>query len=177
MSPTFRYARILNGFSFLISRRSAVSWRTREISLLRIARHGGPSIDSQTIRLDLVVEDAGPSLGEGSRDRVMRSRRSVTEQATAAARATNLRRSGPRRAGALDELVDHRCRDTRREALAVVPLDGDLAAHFVPVGTFERSAHSGRRIADSFEAVEDVPVAIDVALRDLPVVGSGVSRS
>ena len=57
-----------------------------------------------------------------------------------------------------------------------VPLRGDLAADFVPVAAFERGPHGDGRVANALEAVEDVAVAIDVALGDLPVVRPGVAR-
>ena len=46
----------------------------------------------------------------------------------------------------------------------------------LPVATLKRPAHRGGSVANPLEAVEDVAVAIDVALGDLPVVGAGVAR-
>ena len=93
-----------------------------------------------------------------------------------AARAADLGSGRPGRPGAGDELVNRRRRDARCEPLAVVPLGGDLPADFVPVRAVERRSHGHGRIADAFEAVEDVPVAVGVALGDFPVVRAGVPR-
>ena len=46
----------------------------------------------------------------------------------------------------------------------------------VPVAALQRLAHGGGRVADALEAVEDEPVAVDVPLGDLPVVGAGIAR-
>ena len=60
MSAPLRYARILNGLSFLISRRSAISRRMRAI-----ARLSNP----QAFRLDAVVEQARAAARERGGDR------------------------------------------------------------------------------------------------------------
>ena len=49
-------------------------------------------------------------------------------------------------------------------------------ADAVPVARRQRRPHRGRRVPDALEAVEDVRVAVDMALGDLPVVGAGVAR-
>src|SRR5438445_3567440 len=167
MSAPLRYARILNGLSSLISRRSAISRRMRAI-----ARLSNP----EAFALDLVVEQPRAARGEGASYRGARVGGAVAEQATAAAGAADLGGRRPRRPGAFDQIVDCRRRDARREPLAIVPFDRDLAADLVPVAALERDAHRGRRLANPFEALEDVAIAVDVALGDLPVVRARISR-
>src|SRR5450759_2635931 len=167
MSAPLRYARILNGLSFLISRRSAISRRMRAI-----ARLSKP----QAFGLDMVVEQACPARRELVGDRRPSGRRAVTEEASAAAGAAHL---GCRRTCGLrprDQVVDGRCRDAGRQPLAVVPLDGNLATDLVPVAALERGPHRERRVADPLEAIEKVTVAAGVALGDVPVVRSGIAR-
>src|SRR5215510_13715664 len=119
MSAALRYARILNGFSSLISSRSAISRRMRAIAALS---------KPESFRFDAVVEQAGAAVGERLCDRPAGRRRAVAEQAAAAARAADLRCRGAGRKRAVDEIVDRRRRDARREPLAVVPLDRDVPA-------------------------------------------------
>src|SRR5437762_13777131 len=146
MSATFRYARILNGFSFLISRRSAISRRMRAMAALS---------NAQTFHLDLVLDHARSARGQRGRDRLSRGRRSIAEQASAAAGAADL---GCRGAGALgprDQLFDCVGRHAGGQLPPVVPLAIDLAAHFVPVGAQEGLTHGDSRVADALEAIED----------------------
>src|ERR1700704_2866813 len=112
MSAPFRYARILNGLSLLISSRSAISRRIRAI-----ARLSKP----QTFRLDAVVEQARPAVSQGGGDRRMRLGRAVAEKTAAAARAAPLGGSRPGRRCAGDQVVDGWRRDARRQPLAVFP--------------------------------------------------------
>src|SRR5436305_9977733 len=112
MSAPFRYARILNGLSFLISRRSAISRRIRAMAGLS---------NPQSFGLDVVVEHARASSRERFCDAATYLGRPIAEQAAAAARATDLRR---RRAGAScpgDQVLDGGGGDTGGEPLAVVP--------------------------------------------------------
>src|SRR6267143_569963 len=106
MSAPLRYARILNGLSFLISSRSAISRRIRAIATLS---------KPQPFHLDAVVEQARPAVGKRGGDRRMRPGRAVAEKTPAAARAAHLggSRSGRRRAG--DQVVDGWRRDARRQ--------------------------------------------------------------
>src|SRR5438067_13040476 len=152
MSAPLRYARILKGLSSLISRRSAISRR-----ILAIATLSNP----QAFRLDLVVEQPRAAGGERRGDRALRVGRAVADQAAAAPRAADLGACRAGRHGTRDEIVDSRCRDTRREPLAIFPFPGDLAAHFVPVAALERGAHRDRRVANVLEAVEGVLIAVD----------------
>src|SRR6266852_4469475 len=119
MSAPLRYARILNGLSSLISRRSAISRRMRAI-----ARLSKP----EAFGLDMVVERPRAAGCERFGDRGSRARRTVADQASAAARAAHL--AGRRTCGfrARHQIVDRRRRDARRQALAGFPLDANLAA-------------------------------------------------
>src|SRR6185295_14360523 len=117
MSAPLRYARILNGLSVLISRRSAISR-----SIRAIARLSNP----QAFHLDMVVEHSSASGGERRGHRRSRLRRAVTEETAAAARAADLGGRRARGGGAADQLVDRRSRNARRQPFAVVPFRGDL---------------------------------------------------
>src|SRR5512146_2034882 len=75
VSAAVRYARILKGFSFLISRRSAISARIRAIARLSTAvqtahRRSGDSerIDDEAARLDREIEHAGARFAHGLAD-------------------------------------------------------------------------------------------------------------
>src|SRR5262245_11841808 len=166
MSAPFRYARILNGLSSLISRRSAVSRRMRAIAWLS---------KPQTFSLDAEVQKTRPAGGERFGDRLSCRRGAVAKETAASSGAANFRPSGARGGGASDEVLDGSRGDAGCQPLPVVPFDGDLSADFVPIATQQRAAHRYRGVADPLEAVEDVPVTVDVALSDLPVVGARVS--
>src|ERR1051325_1556131 len=170
MSAPLRYSRILNGLSSLISSRSAISRRMRAMAELSIACHPQP------LAFDREVEQPGAALSEGPGDGRARFRRSVAEEASAAAGAADLRRGRAGFPGASDEIVDRRSRHAGRETLAIFPLRGDLAAHLVEVAPLERDAHRDRCVANALERIVDLPIAVDVTLRDVPVVGSRVAR-
>src|SRR5438552_6174504 len=129
-----------------------------------------PLSNSKAFVLDPIVEQPRTAGYERLGDRGACLRRPVTKQAAAAAGAADLRRRGAGRARTHDEIVDRRSRHAGREALAVLPLCRDVAADIVPVPALQRVAHRAARVANALEAVEDVPVAVDVALGDLPVV-------
>src|SRR5215831_6737198 len=167
MSATLRYARILNGFSPLISRRSAISERMTAMAALS---------NPETFRLDVKVEDACTTLLQCRRDGRLTVGRSVAEQAPAAAGAADLRGGGARDARPAHEIVDFRRRDARREPFPVIPFGGDLTADFVPVAPLERVTHRHGRIANPFERIEDVAVAVQMSLDDFPVVRARVPR-
>src|SRR5438045_3558556 len=99
MSAPFRYARILNGLSFLISRRSAISPRMRAMARLS---------NAEAFHLDLEIEHACSARREGVGDRLARRGRSIAEEAPASAGAAYLGRrgAGPRCAG--DQILDRR---------------------------------------------------------------------
>src|SRR3989442_6738657 len=82
MSAPFRYARILNGLSFLISRRSAISRRMWAIARLS---------NSQAFDLDSVVEESRAAGRERLGDRRSCRRRTVAEETPTAARAADFR--------------------------------------------------------------------------------------
>src|SRR4051812_4504461 len=102
MSAPFRYARILNGLSVLISSRSAISLRIRAI-----ARLSKP----QPFGLDAVLEQARSATGQRGGDRRARLWRTEAEKTATAARTAHLggSRSGAGRAG--NQIVDKRRRD------------------------------------------------------------------
>src|SRR5947208_10092585 len=124
MSAPFRYARILNGLSFLISRRSAISRRIRAMAGLS---------KQEPFGLDVVIEHARTPAGERFGDSVMHFRRTIAEQAAAPAGPAHLRRRGAGSACPRDEVLDRRGRDARRKPLPVVPLDRNLPADLVPI--------------------------------------------
>src|SRR5580765_6015713 len=128
MSAPLRYARILNGFSPLISRRSAVSRRTRAIAALS---------NPQTLGFDAIVEESGAAGRQRGGNGLPRARRAVAEEAAAAARAADLGRRRSRRLRSGDEVVDRRRCDAGREPLAVVPLGRDVPADFVPIAALQ----------------------------------------
>src|SRR5262249_4530075 len=135
MSAPLRYARILNGLSSLISRRSAISRSTRAIAALS---------KPQAFGLDPVVEERGAAGRERIGDRAPLVRWTIAEEAAAAAGTAHF---AGERAGRLrppDQIVDRARRDAWRQPLAVVPLVRDAAADLVPVAALEREAH-GRR--------------------------------
>src|SRR5204863_4173975 len=129
----------------------------------------------QTFSLDAVVQKTRPAGGERFGDRLSRRGRAVTEQTAASPGAADFRSGGAGRGGASDEVLDGRGGDAGCQPLPVVPFDGNLPADFVPIATLQRAAHRHRGVADPLEAVEDVPVAVDMTLGDLPVVGARVS--
>src|SRR5690242_6546305 len=164
MSAPFRYARILNGFSSLISRRSAISRRIRAMAALSIAVRMRVVLQPQAVGFDVVVEQSRAAVHERGRDRVARFGRAVAEEAPAAAGAAHFRTDRARGAGARDQIFDRWRRHAGRKTLAVLPFVGDLIPDFIPVTPLERRAHRERRIANTLEAVEDVAVAVDVTL-------------
>src|SRR5438270_12097569 len=105
VSAALRYARILNGLSSLISRRLAISFRTRAIALLSTAdqKVGGwrlevggwrlevsERVDHQAARVDGEVEDACAGVVQGLAHRGDVGGVAETEQAPAAAGAAHL---------------------------------------------------------------------------------------
>ena len=78
--------------------------------------------------------------------------------------------------GISDQRVDFLRRHSGREALAVFPLRGDRAADPLPVAALERRAHLDDRVANPLEAIEDLAVAVEMTLGNVPVVGPGVAR-
>src|SRR3989454_8310478 len=160
MAAPFRYARILNGLSFLISRRSAISRRMWAIARLS---------NSQAFDLDSVVEESRAAGRERLGDRRSCRRWTVAEETPTAARAADFRGSRAGCTRARDEILNGRRRHARREPLAVLPLGGDLPADFAPVTALQRRTHGDPDVADALEAIEGVAVALGVALGGFPV--------
>src|SRR5262245_42973274 len=105
-SAPLRYARILKGFSVLISRRSAISERIRAMATLS---------KSEPFHLQVVVEDLCMVCGEGTCDPLSRLGRAVAEEAPSATGTADLCRGSTRRPGPVDQRVYGRCGDPRRE--------------------------------------------------------------
>src|SRR5262245_36294787 len=165
MSATLRYARILNGFSPLISRRSAISSRMRAMAALS---------NPKAFHLDVEVEHSRAALRQGGCNRRSPVRRPITEKTAAASGAAHLGRGGTGGCGAAHQFVDFRRSDAGRQTFAIFPFGGDLFSHFVPVAALERMTHGDGRVTNPFEAVEHHAIAVEVALDDLPVVGARV---
>src|SRR5262245_29715852 len=167
MSAAFRYARILNGFSSLISRRSAISRRMRAIAALS---------NLKPFRLDAVVQHARAAGGQRLCDRGAAVGRTVAEQAPTPAGPADLGCGCARADCARNENVNCGSRHAGSEPLAVFPFDRDEAADLVPVTALDRGPQSSRSVSNALEAVEDVTIAVDVPFQDLPVVRAGVPR-
>src|SRR6476619_3361447 len=103
MSAPFRYARILNGLSFLISSRSAISRRIRATAWLS---------NPQALGFDVIGEESGPAAGESGADSFMCRRGTVAEEAAAAPGAAHFRCGRSGRVCAGDQIVDCGGRDT-----------------------------------------------------------------
>ena len=169
VSAAERYARILKAFSPLISSRSAIS---RQHLRDRTVIHA-----SRPWRSMRVVEQARAA----GRERRRRSRRA--------------RRAGRSRTGSRRRRHRRPSRRSRRppcaraisSSIAGVVTPGASRLRFSHSSAIarptpsqsprvERLAHRGGGVADALEAVEDVAVAVDVLLGDLPVVGARVAR-
>src|SRR5882724_10984099 len=124
MSAPLRYARILNGLSSLISRRSAISLRMRAIAALS---------KPEALGFDPILEQARAASGERRRHRRSGRRRAVAEQTAAPARAAELGGGRTRGSRARDEIVNRRRGYPVRQAFPVLPFDVDLPADLVPV--------------------------------------------
>src|SRR4029078_7885472 len=149
-----------NGLSFLISSRSAISRRMRAIAWLS---------NEQPLRLDFVVENPRPAGSERFGNRRAFRGGAEAEQAPAAAGAAYLGRGGADEGRPSDQRLDLPGRHAGRQALAVLPFGRDAAADRFPVAALERHAHLRGGVADPFEAVEDLAIAVDVPLGDVPV--------
>src|SRR5688572_2900593 len=99
MSAALRYARILNGLSALISRKSAISRSTRAMATLS---------NPKTLGVDPVVENPRPAGHERVSNGLPRVRRAVTEKTAAAAGAADLRGRRARALRTADQIVDRR---------------------------------------------------------------------
>ncbi len=127
--------------------------------------------EPKAVGLDTVVqEQARPAV----RERLLHGRDIArvghAEEAAAAAGAADFRGARARGKGARDQRLDHRRRHARRQLLARLPLQVDLRATPFQSPRRQRLAHAAGGVDDALETVEDVAIAVDVALRDLPVV-------
>src|SRR5690606_758935 len=168
-SAALRYARILKGFSPFNSSMSAISPRTRAIAWL-----SSGAIHAESFGFDAEVEQPRPRAGKRLADCGRAFRRRQAEQAAASARAAHLASIRSCCLGAGEQIVDRGRADAGREPLAVLPLARQGPAHLGPVAAHQGLAHGGRGVADAFEALEHMAIAVDVPLHDLPVVGAGV---
>ncbi len=96
-------------------------------------------------------------------------------QAAAASGAADLASCSPGILCRAEDGVDLRCRDARREALAVFPLLADLPPDLIPGLALERVAHRHGDVANARKALLDVAIAVDMALGHFPVVDTGVA--
>ena len=137
VSAAFRYARILKGFSFLISRRSPISASTRAMARLFKCGRAGESVDSgldrQACGLDAEIEQPGATVGECTPNRRYCVGLADAEQAPAASGAADLAAPGAGRAAAAEHRVDRRRRHAGCKPLAVLPLVGDVPSDGRPV--------------------------------------------
>src|ERR1051325_660237 len=152
VSAADRYARILKTFSPLISSRSAISEKTCAMGRLSTR---------QTVTLDGEIEQAGTTSGQRFGDRAAFVRWAVAEQTSAATGPAHFRRGRASGHGARNQRIDGGSCDTRRQTLPVLPLFGDGGANAIPIASLKTLAHRRGGIANAFEAVEDVPVAVD----------------
>src|SRR5262245_5952107 len=116
ISATLRYARILNGLSPLISRRSATSSRMCAMAALS---------NPEAFCVDVKVQDASAALTERRGDGGSAVGRAVAEQAAATACPAYFRGRGSGCARPAHEVIDFRGGDARREPFAVFPFLGD----------------------------------------------------
>src|SRR5262245_17475903 len=157
MSAPLRYARILNGLSFLISRRSAISRRMRAIAWLS---------NHEPFGFEPEVQYARAAFRERSFDGRLCGRRAEGEQTPAAAGAAHLGRGRAGRRCASDQVVNRRRAYPRSEPLPVAPFLRDLNADLIPVPARQGLSHVRGGVANPLEAVEDLAVAVEVPFHD-----------
>ena len=141
MSAPLRYARILNGFSFLISSRSAISRRMRAIAGLS---------KPQAFGLDPVVEHAGAAGGERRGDRGARAR--AARSRTGSRRRRRRRPWPPSRRRPCARAIRSSIAGVVTPGASRLRLShsiGDLPADLVPVAVLERRAHRRPRCRGS----------------------------
>ena len=98
------------------------------------------------------------------------------QHAAAASGSADLGTEGAVLARDGNEAVDERRGDGGRIGAAKLPLLAQKASGLRPVGGSDGGAHGAGNFADSLEVAEDLAVAIDVALEDLPVVDAALTR-
>ena len=74
-----------------------------------------------------------------------------------------------------DEHVDLRSGDPRSQLFPQGPLGSQLPADLRPILTFERLPHHDGDVTNLSEEIDDLLVAIEMALRDLPVIDPRVA--
>ena len=181
-SAALRYARILNGFSFLISSRSPISASTRAMARLFkcVRRQRGGRRGSRAAAL---------RSRSGSRGAARRWPASAVRMAGTASGSPMQNRqppppapqtlppSAPAAPRRRQHGIDRRGRDAGREPLAVLPFVGHVTADRRPSRARSSAARmSHGDVADPAEAAWTCAVAVDVALGHFPVVDPGVAR-
>src|SRR5437667_3487439 len=130
----------------------------------------------EAFRFDAVLENTGAGTRHRLGDVCLCAWGTIEEHAAATASAADLGGRCSGRSGPVDERVDLGCCDAGRQPPSIGPFDRNLSPDLVPIPPFERPPHGRGRVANAFEAVEDVLVAVKVPLGDLPVVRAGVAR-
>ena len=184
VSAALRYARILNGFSPLISSRSPISASTRAMARLSTAAPAGrpamgvdARLDRQAFGLDAEVEEPGAA--------ARRAPGGSPGRAPARRCRTGSRRRRRRR-------PCRRRRRPRRRPASIASIAGVVTPGASPLRFSHSSAtwrptagqsprSSAARIATAMSRMRakrslHVAVAVDVALGDFPVVDAGVAR-
>ena len=120
-------------------------------------------IDAQSLGLDSKVEQLGATCDERCTYGGGLVGRSQAKQTSSAAGSTHLGGLSTRGAGASDQIVDLWGTDAGGEAFAVAPFLGEIVSNCLPVLAFEGSAHRDRGVANPLEAVEHIPIALDMS--------------
>ena len=145
--------------------------RTHPTSVVSALTHH----DLQTVGVDLSIDDGCPRVGErpphGGRDGRIREK----QQTSTAPGPTDLGAPGPGFQTVVDEGVDRQGGDARRQLFTKRPLASELSTHLVPRRCLERPAHDRGHVGNLVKQINDAPVAVDVPLRDVPVVDSRVT--
>src|SRR5215472_297542 len=75
-----------------------------------------------------------------------------------------------------DQFLDHRRGDARGIGLAQLPLFTQQSHDFTPVGPRQRLVHAPGNLADAMEVAKHLAIAVDVRLKNPPVVDSRLAR-
>src|SRR6516225_4547828 len=98
------------------------------------------------------------------------------DHATPTTRPTDLARQSALASRAFDDAVDRLGGNRRQIPLTEAPFLAHQAAGSGPVGLFERCAQFLSNFRDPCEIVENAPAAIDMCLKDIPVVDGRLPR-
>src|SRR5687767_12899515 len=131
------------------------------------------SVYSQAVGFNPVVKYASAAGRQGMSDGSNIVGIDKTKEAAAASSAAHLRRAGAGGKCAGHQRVDHPRRHSRSELFARVPLEIDLRRDTRPVAARQRLTHTACGLDNALKTVVDVAIAIDVTLRDFPVVRAG----